>query len=76
MMRFNVNAVSEKIKELRPDAPAGPDGIGPHIPQEIVSGLAPVLVTIFSKLMATGGSPGRLERSKHDVNLQTKGANY
>jgi hypothetical protein len=56
-VKFNFRTVKRKIKELRSDAAAGPDGIGPRVLQELVDGLAPALVIIFTKSMETGEVP-------------------
>ena len=49
--------VKRKIKDLRPEAASGPDGIGPRLLQELVDGLAPALVTVFRKSMDEGEVP-------------------
>jgi hypothetical protein len=58
-VRFEVKEVMTKIKQLRADAAAGPDGIGPRILQELVGvgGLTPALVTIYRRSMEEGQVP-------------------
>jgi hypothetical protein len=52
-----VRDVETKIKNLRRDAAAGPDGIGPALLKEMSRELAPVLATIFNKSLRTGAVP-------------------
>jgi hypothetical protein len=52
-----VKEVKEKIKKLRRDAAAGPDGIGPGLLMELKDELSPVLANIFNKNLRTGGIP-------------------
>jgi hypothetical protein len=53
-----VKEVRGKIRKLRREAAAGPDGIGPVILQELEDELAPVLTKIFNKSLQTGEVPG------------------
>jgi hypothetical protein len=57
IVRFGVKEVMTKIKQLRADAAAGPDGIGPRILQELVGGLTPARVTIYRRSMEEGQVP-------------------
>jgi hypothetical protein len=56
-VRFKVKEVMTKIKQLRADVAAGPDGIGPRILQELVGGLTPALVTIYRRSMEESQVP-------------------
>jgi hypothetical protein len=56
-VHFSVAKVREKIRQLRADAAAGPDGIGPKLLRELAEGLAPALTTIFNKSMETSEVP-------------------
>ena len=46
--------VKRKIKELKPNSAAGPDGIHPKLLKECVNEIAPVLAMIFRKSMDSG----------------------
>jgi hypothetical protein len=54
---FCERIVRKKIKDLRTDAAAGPDGIGPRVLQELADGLAPALTAIFNRSMEEGIVP-------------------
>ena len=56
-VRFSARVVKKKIRELRTEAAAGPDGIGPRILQELQEDLAPALSDIFTKSMDEGVVP-------------------
>jgi hypothetical protein len=56
-VRVTVQDVKRKIKNLRREAAAGPDGIGPIILQETCEEIAPVLAEIFNKSLRTGEVP-------------------
>ena len=56
-VRFSARVVKKKIRELRTEAAAGPDGIGPRILQELQEDLAPALADIFTKSMDEGVVP-------------------
>jgi hypothetical protein len=56
-VKFKVKIVKRKIADLRADAAAGPDGIGPKILKELADCLAPALVTIYNKSMEEGAVP-------------------
>ena len=49
--------VKRKIKELKPNSAAGPDGIHPKLLKECVNEIAPVLAMIFRKSMDSGEVP-------------------
>ena len=49
--------VKKKIKELKPNSAAGPDGIHPKLLKECVNEIAPVLAMIFRKSMDSGEVP-------------------
>jgi hypothetical protein len=49
--------VRKKIKDLRPESAAGPDGIGARVLLELADGLAPALTSIFNKSMEEGVVP-------------------
>ncbi len=53
-MSFTAKKVKKKISYLPMEAAAGPNGIGSMFLRELDVGLAPVLVMIFTKLMASG----------------------
>ncbi len=53
-VEFSLHQVKKKIAELRTDAAAGPDGIGPKLLKELANQLAPALVMIFRKSMKEG----------------------
>ncbi len=55
--KFTAKRVREKINNLRTDATAGPDGIGPMLLKELSTGLTPALVMIFTKPMESGQVP-------------------
>ena len=50
-------AVRRKIKGLRAESAAGPDGLGPRILKELQEGLAPVLAHVFRRSLAEGTVP-------------------
>jgi hypothetical protein len=56
-VKFTAKVVKKKIADLRTDAAAGPDGIGPRVLQELACGLAPALVEIFTKSLRDGVVP-------------------
>jgi hypothetical protein len=56
-VRVTVQDVKAKIKKLRKDAAAGPDGIGPGLLIELNDELAPVLTVIFNKSLDSGVVP-------------------
>ena len=49
--------VKKKIKELKPNSSAGPDGIHPRLLKECVEEIAPILAMIFRKSMESGEVP-------------------
>ena len=50
--------VRRKIRALRSEAAAGPDGIGPRVLQALQDELAPILVHIFKRTLVEGSVPG------------------
>ena len=50
--------VRRKIRALRSEAEAGPDGIGPRVLQALQDELAPILVHIFKRTLVEGSVPG------------------
>jgi hypothetical protein len=56
-VEFGNKEVKKKIAELRTDAAAGPDGIGPRLLKELTDQLIPALVIIFRRSMAEGTVP-------------------
>ncbi len=48
-VEFSIKQVKKKIAELRTDAAAGPDGIGPRLLKELTDQLTPALVIIFRR---------------------------
>ena len=54
---IKVRDLKKKIRALRSDAAAGPDGIGPRVLQALQDELAPVLAHIFKKTLAEGAVP-------------------
>jgi hypothetical protein len=56
-VEFGIKQVKKKIAELRTDAAAGPDSIGPRLLKELSDQLAPALVIIFRRSMAEGIVP-------------------
>ena len=56
-IRISEGAVRRKIRRLRTEAAAGPDGIGPRILQELQDGLVPALTHIFRSSLAEGKVP-------------------
>jgi hypothetical protein len=49
--------IKKRIKNLRREAAAGPDGIGPGLLIELKDELAPILAAIFNKSLSTGVVP-------------------
>jgi hypothetical protein len=56
-VQVTVKDVKIKIKNLRQEAAAGPDGIGPGLLMELNNEIAPVLTEIFNKSFASGEIP-------------------
>ena len=56
-INISVSAVKKKIRGLRAESAAGPDGIGPRLIKELQEGLAPVLAHIFRRSLAEGRVP-------------------
>jgi Reverse transcriptase (RNA-dependent DNA polymerase)/Endonuclease-reverse transcriptase len=56
-LRVTTRDVIFKIKRLRREAAAGPDGIGPAILLETCKEIAPVLASIFNKSIESGDIP-------------------
>ena len=56
-INISVSAVRRKIRGLRAESAAGPDGIGPRLIKELQEGLAPVLAHIFRRSLAEGRVP-------------------
>ena len=56
-IHISVAAVRRKIKGLRAESAAGPDGLGPRILKELQEGLAPVLAHVFRRSLAEGTVP-------------------
>ena len=54
---IRVSAVKKKIRGLRAESAAGPDGVGPKILKELQEDLAPVLAHIFRRSLAEGTVP-------------------
>ena len=54
---IKVSAVKKKIRGLRAEAAAGPDGIGPRIIKELQEELAPALAHVFRRSLAEGVVP-------------------
>jgi hypothetical protein len=61
--------VLKKIKKLRPDSAAGPDGIHPKLLTECAESLALPLTLLFKKKFAGGTNTSRLEKRHHNTNL-------
>jgi hypothetical protein len=57
-VHVTVRDVKSKIKKLRREAAAGPDGIGPALLKElpVSDELSPVLANIFNKSLPQGSS--------------------
>ena len=55
--KVTVKIVKEKIRKLKRESAAGPDGLGPMLLQELQEELAPVLVAIYRKSLDTGNVP-------------------
>ena len=56
-VHISVAAVRKKIRGLRRESAAGPDGLGPVILKELEDGLAPVLTHVFRRSLAEGTCP-------------------
>ena len=56
-VRISAKDVKKKIRGLRADAAAGPDGLGPRILMELQDALSPALATIFQKSLDEGVVP-------------------
>ena len=54
---IKVSAVKKKIRGLRAEVAAGPDGIGPRIIKELQEELAPALAHVFRRSLAEGVVP-------------------
>jgi hypothetical protein len=54
---FGIKQVKKKLAELRTDAAAGPDDIGPRLLTELTDQLAPALLIIFQRSMAGSTMP-------------------
>ena len=56
-IQFRVQDVIKKIKNLKTEGAAGPDGFGPRVLQELQREIAPALAAIFTKSMEEGVVP-------------------
>jgi len=56
-VQFRVRDVIKKIRNLKTDGAAGPDGFGPRVLQELQQEIAPALAAIFTKSMEEGVVP-------------------
>ncbi len=56
-IQFRVQDVIKKIKNLKTEGAAGPDGFGPRVLQELQLEIAPALAAIFTKSMEEGVVP-------------------
>ncbi len=56
-IQFRVSDVRKKIRNLKTEGAAGPDGIGPRVLQELQEEMAPALAAVFTKSMEEGEVP-------------------
>jgi hypothetical protein len=56
-IQFRVSDVRKKIRNLKAEGAAGPDGIGPRVLQELQQEMAPALAAVFTKSMEEGVVP-------------------
>jgi hypothetical protein len=56
-VHFRVRDVIKKMRNLKTDGAAGPDGFGPRVLQELQQEIAPALAVIFTKSMEEGVVP-------------------
>jgi hypothetical protein len=56
-IQFRVSDVRKKIRSLKTEGAAGPDGIGPHVLRELQQEVAPALAAVFTKSMEEGVVP-------------------
>jgi hypothetical protein len=56
-VRFSTKGVKKKIRGLRAEAAAGPDGVGPRILIELQDAISPALAIIFQKSLDEGVVP-------------------
>ncbi len=56
-IQFRVSDVRKKIRSLKAEGAAGPDGIGPRVLQELQQEMAPALAAVFTKSMEEGVVP-------------------
>ena len=56
-VQVTAGKVRKKIQNLRSEAAAGPDGIGPLILKELSYGLSPILAHVFSRSLLEGKVP-------------------
>ena len=56
-INFRVSDVRRKIRDLKTDGAAGPDGFSPRVLQELQQEIAPALAAIFTKSMEEGVVP-------------------
>ena len=55
--KITVKEVKAKIRKLKRESAAGPDGVGPLLLQELQDGLAPALAIIYRKSLDSGTVP-------------------
>ena len=59
------NGIRKLLKELNPNKSPGPDNLGPQVLKKLADDIAPVLLPIFKKSLATGEVP----QDWHTVNV-------
>ena len=70
---ISVSDVRKKIRGLRSEAAAGPNGVGPRVLKELQDGLAPALAHVFRQSMREGVVPADW-KTAHVTPIFKKGA--
>ena len=56
-INITLNGITKLLKDLKPNKSPGPDNLGPRLLKELAEDIAPLLLMIFHKSLATGEVP-------------------
>ena len=56
-INITLNGITKLLKDLKPSKSPGPDNLGPRLLKELAEDIAPLLLMIFRKSLATGEVP-------------------
>ena len=56
-INITLNGITKLLKDLKPNTSPGPDNLGPRLLKELAEDIAPLLLMIFHKSLATGEVP-------------------